>query len=143
MTARPDLQASPLRAGTSALAVSAALLADVLLIVVFAAIGRSTHDEAGALLGPLQTAWPFLAGMALGWLVGYLAWRRAPTAVRDGIPVWLGAVIGGMALRTLTGQGTAWPFVIVATLTLAALLLGWRLLLAIVRRRRASAERRG
>jgi hypothetical protein len=31
-----------------------------------------------------------------------------------------------MLLRRLTGEGTAWPFVVVATVVLAALLLGWR-----------------
>ena len=41
------------------------------------------------MLGVLLTAWPFLAGTVLGWVVA-LAWRRrAPLRVRDGVPVWV------------------------------------------------------
>jgi hypothetical protein len=42
-----------------------------------------------------------------------------------------------MVLRNLSGQGTAWSFVIVAALFLAATMIGWRLVLTIVDRRRA------
>jgi hypothetical protein len=38
----------------------------------------------------------------------------------------------GMLLRALTGAGTALPFVIVATITLGAFLLGWRALVALI-----------
>ena len=117
------------------------MVVDALLIIVFAAIGRRTHDEGGALIGSLRTAGPFLAGMALGWLLVHLARRRAPITVKDGIPVWLCAVVGGLLLRALLGEGTALPFVIVATLVLAAFLLGWRLV-ARFARRLASAESR-
>ena len=53
------------------------------------------------------------------------------------MPVWLVTVAGGMLLRALSEQGTAVPFIIVATLTLLALLVGWRLVAALVRRGRA------
>jgi hypothetical protein len=43
----------------------------------------------------------------------------------------------GLLLRAVSGQGTALPFIIVATLTLALFLLGWRSVLALVRRARA------
>jgi membrane protein implicated in regulation of membrane protease activity len=45
------------------------------------------------------------------------------------------AVVLGMLLRRLTGDGTAWPFVVVATVVLAALLLGWRAAVRVVRSR--------
>ena len=35
-----------------------------------------------------------------------------------------------MLLRQVTGAGTAWSFVLVATLVLSALLIGWRLIAA-------------
>lgn len=111
---------------------------DAALVVVFAAIGRASHDDGGAGvlaeggLGLATTAWPFLAALVVGWLVS-LAWRRPAAPLRTGVPVWLVTVGGGMLLRTLSGQGTALPFVVVATLALLALLVGWRILAALVR----------
>jgi Protein of unknown function (DUF3054) len=102
------------------------LVLDAALICLFAAIGRRNHGETGALLGVATTAWPFLAGMATGWLVSLLAVRHVPVRVRDGLPVWLCAVAIGMVLRGLTHAGTAISFIVVATLVLGLLLLGWR-----------------
>ncbi|WP_374206525.1 DUF3054 domain-containing protein [Microbacterium sp. VKM Ac-2923] len=114
-----------------------ALLTDVVMVVVFAAIGRATHD--GDVLGPFgaglaTTAWPFVAALLAGWLVAR-AWRRPTSVVRSGLPVWVVTVVLGMLLRTLSGQGVAVAFVIVATVTLALLLLGWRGVARLVARR--------
>ncbi len=108
---------------------------DAALICIFAAIGRHSHAETGALLSVLATAWPFLAGMATGWLISLLALRRVPLTVRDGVPVWLCAVTIGMALRGLTHAGTAFSFIVVATLFLGAVLLGWRAVAILTSRR--------
>lgn len=112
-----------------------AAAADVVLILVFAAVGRDAHQRGGILAGVLQTAWPFLAGAALGWLVAR-AWRDPLSVRRAGLAVWLGSVAGGMTLRAVTGQTVVLPFVIVALLSLGVLLVGYRLLLAGARRRR-------
>lgn len=106
--------------------IALSLALDTALICLFAAIGRRSHAESGALLSVVTTAWPFLAGMAVGWLVSVFALRRIPLEVRDGITVWLCAVAIGMVLRSLTNAGTAFSFIIVATLFLGAMLLGWR-----------------
>lgn len=112
-----------------------AFVVDVGLVLLFAAVGRRSHAESGAVVGVLRTAWPFLAGLVLGWVVA-LGWRRtAPLRVRDAVPVWLLTVAGGMLLRTATGAGTALSFVVVATVVLGVFLLGWRALAALVRRR--------
>ncbi|MCD2169588.1 DUF3054 domain-containing protein [Microbacterium sp. JC 701] len=115
-----------------------ALLLDVVLVVVFAAIGRATHD--GDVLGPFgselaTTAWPFVAALLIGWAVTR-AWRRPTTVVRTGLPVWAITVALGMVLRALSGQGVAVAFIIVATITLAMFLLGWRGLARLAARRR-------
>ncbi|GMA19742.1 DUF3054 domain-containing protein [Arsenicicoccus piscis] len=112
-----------------------ALLLDVVLVLVFAAIGRRSHDESGALVGVLVTAWPFLVGLLVGW-VATLALRRAPESVVGGVPVWLGAAWVGMAVRALSGGGTAWSFLLVATITLGVLLMVPRLVVAQVRKGR-------
>lgn len=102
-----------------------AALADVVLVVVFVVIGRHNHDEAAGLAGLVSTAWPFLVGLAVGWLAAR-AWRRPGGLVPEGIIVWLATVLVGMLLRSVSGQGTALSFVLVATAVLGAFLLGWR-----------------
>ena len=112
-----------------------ALLLDVVAVAVFTLLGRLSHDEPLDLGGWWSTAWPFLVGLAIGWLVVVLARRTWPTRPSHGVPVWIVTVVAGMALRGVAGQGTALPFVIVATLFLAATLLGWRLVLWLIERR--------
>lgn len=112
-------------------AVAGAATADAILILVFAAIGRDAHQRGGVFTGVLMTAWPFLAGAALGW-VGARAWRRPLSVRRAGVAVWIGAVAGGMALRAGTGQTVVLAFVGVAVLSLGVMLVGYRLLLAAI-----------
>jgi peptidoglycan/LPS O-acetylase OafA/YrhL len=109
------------------------LALDVVAVLLFAAVGRRTHAEGVSMVGIAGTAWPFLAGTVGGWAVAR-AWRR-PLSAATGLVVWIGAVALGMLLRRLTGEGTAWPFVVVATVVLGALLLGWRALAHVVRSR--------
>ncbi|SNC59936.1 Protein of unknown function [Kytococcus aerolatus] len=107
---------------------------DAGLIGLFTAIGRRSHEQGVTLTGVLETAWPFWAGAALGWVATAVTRRRAPRTIGDGLVVLLSTVVVGMALRQLTDQGTAWSFVVVTTLVLAAFLLGWRALAALLRR---------
>jgi hypothetical protein len=122
-------------------AIAGAALADVVLILLFAAIGRDAHQRGEAISGVLLTAWPFLAGAALAWAAGRV-WRTPLAVRRAGLPVWLGTVAGGMILRALTGQTVVVAFVIVALLSLGLFLVGYRLLMAGLRRFRRP-ERQG
>ncbi|WP_426225967.1 DUF3054 domain-containing protein [Pseudarthrobacter sp. DSP2-3-2b1] len=110
-----------------------AAVADALLIMVFAAIGRDAHQRGDIIIGVLLTAWPFLAGAALGWL-SFRVWRSPLAVLPSGLGVWIGALAGGMILRALTGQTVVFAFVVVALLSLGILLVGYRLLLAGIRR---------
>ena len=110
---------------------------DAVLVVVFAAVGRRSHAEGVTVAGVAQTAWPFLVGAALGWGGALLA-RLAPQSLRFGALVVAAAVVVGMLLRQASGAGTAAPFVIVASLTMTAFLLGWRLLATLIARRGAT-----
>jgi len=114
-----------------------AVVADAACVVAFAAIGRRNHAEGIDLLGVASTAWPFLAGAAVGMLAGRI-WRD-PASLRSGIPVWLGTVVVGMLLRAATGGGVQLSFVLVAATVLAVFLLGWRLLARLVTRPRPVA----
>jgi uncharacterized membrane protein (GlpM family) len=110
---------------------------DVFAIVLFVAIGRRNHDESSALVAVLETAAPFLLGLAVAWTV-VRAWRR-PTKVVTGLAIWPIAVLVGMIVRNLVfGDGAAASFVVVATCFLGACLVGWRLAFSIVERRRSS-----
>jgi hypothetical protein len=98
------------------------LVVDLLLVGAFAVVGRLSHYGTLTVGGWWTTAWPFLVGTLAAWAV-LVAARRRPATVRFGVVVWVGTLVGGMVLRQLDGQGTATPFVVVATLVLGALLV--------------------
>ncbi|HUY30172.1 MAG TPA: DUF3054 domain-containing protein [Acidimicrobiales bacterium] len=98
---------------------------DIAAVLVFVGIGRSVHTDGVTVSGMASTAWPFLAGAAIGWIAAR-AWRRPADIVPSGVVVWLACVAAGMALRVVAGQGTAAAFVGVAFAFLGAELLGWR-----------------
>lgn len=127
--------ASPDRSAPPTGQILAAFGIDVVLVVIFAAIGRASHDEA-PIAGLATTAGPFVAALVLGWLLS-LAWRTPRAVVRTGIPVWIVTVAGGMILRAVTGQGVQVAFVIVAASVLLLMLVGWRVVAALVARRRS------
>lgn len=113
------------------------LAIDVALVLVFCVIGRMSHAEGilGDIPGLANTIWPFLAAVLVVSLAAMVV--RVPTErMRPGVVVWIVTVGGGLALRAAAGQGTALPFMIVTALTLALLLIGWRAVLALIRRLR-------
>jgi hypothetical protein len=110
-----------------------ALLADIVCVLVFCTIGRRSHAEGLTAAGIAQTAWPFLAGTAAGWLL-IRGWRRPFTVMPTGVAVWVCTVVGGMLLRKATSAGVQTSFVVVASIVTAVLLLGWRSVAALVRR---------
>jgi hypothetical protein len=98
---------------------------DVCCVLAFVAIGRASHDHGESAAGLASTAWPFLTGLAVGWLASR-AWRRPAAITPAGLGAWLGTVAIGMILRVVAGQGTAPAFIAVALAFLALFLLGWR-----------------
>jgi Protein of unknown function (DUF3054) len=104
---------------------AAAGILDACCVLAFVAIGRASHHDGDSLAGLASTAWPFLAGLAAGWLVTR-AWRRPAAIVPAGLGAWLGTVVIGMLLRVVAGQGTAPAFIGVALAFLGLFLLGWR-----------------
>ena len=111
-----------------------AMLADVVCVLVFCTIGRRSHAEGITLAGVAETAWPFLAGTAVGW-VAVRGWRRPTTLAPTGLVIWICTVVIGMLLRKAISQGTALSFVVVASLVTAILLLGWRAAVSALARR--------
>ena len=109
---------------------------DVAAVLLFVIAGRGSHDEGGGIGMVLEIAAPFLIGVAVAWLLSpNLAIR--PWSVRAGVDVWVVTMVVGMLLRRLVwDRGTALSFVIVATIVLGVLLVGWRTIWSIARRRR-------
>ena len=110
-----------------------ALLADIVCVIVFCTIGRRSHAEGLTVAGIAQTAWPFLAGTGVGWLL-IRGWRKPFTVIPTGVTVWVCTVVVGMLLRKATSAGVQTSFVVVASIVTAALLLGWRGAAALFRR---------
>lgn len=102
-------------------------LVDLVCVVVFAAIGRASHDE-NPLLGLLHTAWPFVVGTLLAWAI--IAGRRLDPArwAPSFLLVWLVSAWGGLLLRHASHQGDRWPFPVIATIMLGLIVAVGRLL---------------
>ena len=112
-----------------------ALATDAVCVVVFCTLGRRSHAEGLTLAGIAETAWPFLTGAAVGWLLAR-GWRRPVAVVPTGVVVWVCTIAVGMLLRKATSQGVSPSFVVVASLVTALLLLGWRVAAALMMTRR-------
>lgn len=115
-----------------------AFLTDVLLVVLFAVIGRASHHEDLSPAGVAVTSWPFLAGLVVGWLAT-LGWRAPVAPVRTGLGLWGATLVVGMLLRAASGQGVVVAFVVVAAIVLLVFLVGWRTLFSLFSRRRTAA----
>ena len=109
---------------------------DLVAVAVFVGIGRSVHDHGLNLMGFASTAWPFVSGLAIGWLA-LVARHRPARSVAGGVTVCVSTVTIGMSLRVVSGQGTAFAFVLVALGFLGTTMIGWRLTLSGIDRLRA------
>jgi hypothetical protein len=107
-----------------------AIVADVVAVVVFAAIGRMSHAQPDDLLGLLGTAAPFLIGVVAMWATPLV--RANPVGARAALAVWAGTVVIGLLLRAGFTERLPLSFAVVAAVSLAVLLLGWRALSAVV-----------
>jgi heme/copper-type cytochrome/quinol oxidase subunit 3 len=127
---------------------------DALLVVLFATIGRSNHGESLTPAGIIETAWPFLLALAVGWAFAYVlsairghepgqAQTFSPGRIfPEGVIIWVSTVAVGMTARgLLTEDGVQVSFVIVATIVLGIFLLGWRAIARVVLARRQASAR--
>ena len=111
---------------------------DLLVVVVFAIVGRISHARELNFTGFLATAWPFLVACLVAWAIITLISADGYGA-QAGAIVWLVTLLGGLALRITAGDTAAIAFVSVAALFQLAGFAGWRLLAWLWRRRRADA----
>ena len=109
-----------------------ALVVDVAFVLLFATIGRISHEEGATFGGVAGVAWPFVVALLVGWAIARLrtGW---PARMPGSSSVWLVTVVLGLLLRVATGGGFAWSFGVVTLLTLGLFLIGWRCAAEVVR----------
>lgn len=107
---------------------------DLVLVLIFAVVGRASHAESLTVLGIAQTGWPFLVACIAGWIVVNLL-DDDGYGPRSALVIWAVTLLGGMGLRITAGDTAEPAFVIVATLMLFSALFGWRLVARLVRGR--------
>jgi len=113
-------------------------LGDVVAVALFAPLGLASHHEGVTAAGLARNALPIALGfLAAGLLFG--TWRRPGWRRLAG--AWLVGVAAGVLVRAaVLGHGfgrTTFTFMAVTLVVTGPLLLAWRGLLALVRRRTA------
>ena len=115
-------------------------IGDMASILAFALLARVAHSDRldVSFVGWMQTAWPFLTGVLVAWIIMHFT-QWEPTKVSpSGLMVWLSAVVIGLGLWGFThGHVPHWSFMIVAGSTSAAFLLGWRAIVKLVIRNKS------
>ncbi|QWC86868.1 DUF3054 family protein [Nocardioidaceae bacterium] len=114
-----------------------ALAADLVAVVAFAAAGRQSHEPGSAVWTVATIAWPFAVAVVAAHVALALAVPRGPAvgSVRGGAVVVATTFVVGMTLRGLSGRGLDPAFLVVALLSLVVLMVGWRLVRVLGRRR--------
>ena len=113
-------------ANRSGLLLATVLVLDAVLVLVFSAIGRANHGLEQSIPGVFESAWPFLVGLLLGWLISRV-WIK-PTALTTGLIIWVATVAVGQLLRFLTTNSFSVAFLIVSVIVLLVFLVGIRLI---------------
>lgn len=112
------------------------LLVDLILVGLFALIGRAAHRESLDFAGWFATASPFLVALAVGWAIALLLGVDAKRVSFADHTIIAMTIALGLGLRVLSGETAEVPFVLVATVVLLVFLLVPRLVVRTVARRR-------
>lgn len=108
---------------------------DAAVVLSFVVIGRDTHGFISEVSDILRVAAPFLLALGFGVVV-FRAWTR-PTSWVTGLFLASTTLVVGMFLRSVVfDAGTARTFVIVTGAWFVGLMVGWRLVAALITRLR-------
>lgn len=112
------------------------LLTDLLLVGLFALLGRAAHDEGLDFAGWFHAAAPFLVALAVGWAATFALGFDPVRARIAAVIIPVVTISLGLGLRVLGGASAALPFVLVATGVLLVFLALPRAVATFIRRRR-------
>lgn len=116
------------------------LAVDIVLIVLFAALGRRSHELGLDVTGILFTAAPFLIAWGVGAIITR-AWKTWRNLWPSGVIIWIITVAGGLGLRvTIFDETAAISFQMVTATVLGFFLLGRRCISALIRRKSSPAN---
>jgi Protein of unknown function (DUF3054) len=106
--------------------IGACVAADLICVAVFVVVGRISHDESLSAAGLVRTGWPFVVGVAGGYIG--IALTRWPALSRPGAAViTVKTLVIGLVLRYgVARDGTPFSFVVVTVLVLGLFMFGWR-----------------
>lgn len=116
-----------------------ALVGDLLVVLLFVAIGFVQHGTPLTSQNIVLVGWHFAVGVLLGHLA-IRAWNAPFRIWPHGVFVWAITLAAGMALRTLFSAGTEVSFVIVTAVVLAVGMLGWRAVASFLTRGERAAK---
>lgn len=115
---------------------------DALCLIVFVAAGRQSHDLQGGASWFFVVLWPLLVGWFVTALAARLYVRSDHQWLRLAATVVAGVAIALLLRATVTHRDTPVAFVVVAYLFIAALTVGWRLVVVgVLAARRGSVTR--
>lgn len=107
---------------------------DIIALAIFAVLARIAHGGL-SFSSWVDAFWPWTVGALIGWVIILAA--KIGGRWKEGLVVWLSAVIGGMALWMLVNSRLPhYSFLIVATTMSALFFFGWRSIAALASRRR-------
>jgi hypothetical protein len=114
------------------------LVADVGCVLALAAGGRRSHDPTDPGWVVLAIVWPFAlaAGLAHLWLAS--RGKDTRRVWPEGVIVLAVVYVLGMLLRAASDRGLAPAFLVVAGVFLGLTMLGWRGVVQLAARRRAT-----
>lgn len=102
------------------------IVVDAAIVVTFATVGMFNHDSKPSLLTLVAILWPFVVGLAAGWIGAIWNGLR-------GLRVWPGGLLIvavtyglGMAFRSLSGRGLETGFLVFSAGFFVVTMLGWR-----------------
>ena len=108
---------------------------DVLALALFAILARLAHGGL-SFSSWVDAFWPWTVGALAGWVI--IMATKLSGLWKEGLVVWLSAIVGGMALWILVnGRLPHWSFLIVATVMSALFFFGWRAIASFLSRSRA------
>jgi hypothetical protein len=110
------------------------IVVDVVIVVTFATVGMFNHDSNHSFLNLAAIAWPFVAGLAIGWVAAIWNGLRGLRVWPGGLMI-AGVTYGlGMGLRSVSGRGLETGFLIFSACFFVVTMLGWRGAWQLVRR---------